>query len=229
MTAHSTKWEWLVTTAAIVLTFSAVPASATPIVTYTFESPIFTNLQTTPMLNVSPNIDPTGGAFKTSFTDATTPSATTFSITTIQENGLMQGQTLFADFTLDPLLLTFNTPIDQFMVSFALNVPATGGTLQLVTSAGTFTQASSPQPGGNNFPGGILTFSSPTPFTSGTLRGFNVAGAPTQFAIDNLQLDVAPTAAVPEPATLTLIGFGLIGGLRCRRRQSQATSNRTST
>lgn len=217
----SARWKWLVATAAMMLVLSAVPASATPIVTYTFESPIFALNQTTPIMNVSPNVDPTAGAFKTSFTDATTPGATTFQITNIQENGLMQGQSLFTLASLDPLMLAFNTPVDQFIVSFALNVGITGGTLQLVTSAGTITQASSAQPGGNNFPGGILTFISPTPFTSATLRGFNVAGAPTQFAIDNLQLDVASTS-VPEPATITLLGLGLAAGLRHQRGRSRS-------
>jgi hypothetical protein len=222
----STGWKWLLATSAIVLIISATPASATPIVQYTFESPVFSINQTTPILNASPNIDPTGGAFKTSFTDATTPGATNFVITTFPANGLIQGQNLFEPLgvPIDPLALTFNMPIDQLIVSFGLNDVVVGGALQLVTStAVTITQLSSAQAGGAGFPGGTLSFSTLTPFTSATLRAFTASGSATQFAIDNLQLDVAQaTSTVPEPATITLIGLGLAAGLRHRRRQPRS-------
>jgi hypothetical protein len=84
---------------------------------------------------------------------------------------------------------------------------------------------SSNQGGGTGFQGGVLTFSSATPFTSATLQGFLSGGTvPVGLAIDNLQLDTAP-APVPEPATLTLTALGLAGALtRYRRRRRSGAS-----
>ena len=99
----------------------AVTAQATP-VTYTFESPNFSLGQTTPLLNVAPNVG--AGTFLTSFTD--TIDATGYSITNIQENALMTGQSMFALTAISPLTLTFNTPVTSLSVLFAINVQSTG-------------------------------------------------------------------------------------------------------
>ncbi len=187
---------------------------------YTFEAPEFTNGQTTPILNAPPNSGP--ATFLTSFTDTSTTNG--YSISTSLMNNLMMGQALLEPSATSPLTLTFNTPVTSLSVDFAVDTPQSpAGSLVLNTPVGSTTQTGSNV--GGAFPGGHLTFSSVTPFTTATLEGFNAAGAPTQIEIDNLDLVPVPTSgATPEPASVVLLGFGAAGlfGYRWRRRRLAA-------
>jgi hypothetical protein len=63
--------------------------------------------------------------------------------------------------------------------------------------------------------GGFWGFTSDTPFTSAFF--FLSAGQPDGFGIDNVVYSQAEV--VPEPATLSLLGLGLLGaGMRLRRK-----------
>jgi hypothetical protein len=63
------------------------------------------------------------------------------------------GQALFAPTTTELLQLTFNKPVTQLSVDFAINIGllSPAGFLQLITSSGTVNQASSNV--GGNFQG----------------------------------------------------------------------------
>jgi hypothetical protein len=157
-------------------------SDAAPII-YSFEAPDFLLSQTTPLLNKPPDAagPPT---FTTSFTDAVNPNG--YQITNIPENGLIIGQSLFAPIVTSPLTLTFNTPVTQFSVDFAIDI-SNGfppGFLRLVTPSGTVNQPSSFV--GGFFQGGTLDFITASPFTTATLQGFTSGGIfSTQIAIDS--------------------------------------------
>lgn len=185
----------------------APSATAAPIL-YTFEQ--FGAVLQTPLLSVAPDSGPS--SFLASFTSA--PAATGFLVAPFQANGLFSGNSLFEPLGSlgNTLTVTVNQAIFSISLVFATNGP---GTLNFGSPVGSTSVTSTSQGGGNGFPGGTLTFSSATPFLT---FGLN-AGASPEFAIDNLSLDLAPTA-VPEPSTLILCGVGLVAGLR-RVRRSQ--------
>jgi hypothetical protein len=190
--------------------------NASAAVLYTFEAPQFVAGQTTPLLNIAPNSG--GGGFTTSFTVGGDP--TSYQVTTITENSLMVGQSLFAPTTTAALHLAFSTSVTSLSVNFAINDPNgnPAGSLVLTTPVGGTTQVSSNV--GGTFQGGHLTFTSATGFTSADLQGFGPGGA-TQMAIDNLSLEPATSSPVPAPATivlaLTAAPVGLLGWARRRR------------
>jgi hypothetical protein len=109
--------------------------------------------------------------------------------------------------------------VTQFSVDFAIDTSqASPGFLRLVTPSGTVNQTGSNV--GGNFPGGTLTFTTGTAFTTATLEGFVAGGtSTTQIEIDNLNLTPAATG-VPEPSTFGLLGFGaaVLLAWRSRRR-----------
>jgi hypothetical protein len=181
---------------AVVLTIQ-IPAGAAT-VTYTFEAPVFSLGQATPLVNKSPNIgDP---SFLASFISG--PAANGLQI---GNNPNLSGLSLF-DGNLGPppdsLTITLNTPVSSVHLDFALFSP---GHLDFTSASGN-TSAST----GTSSQVGVLNFSSPTPFTQFTLAGFSAANAPVLIGIDNLVMNV------PEPSTLALIATGAFAALSRR-------------
>ena len=199
-------WRSMKTVALALFVASVGSSAASAADLYTFASPRFTFGETTPIGPTAPNAgDPT---FTTSFAGPADPGSAAI------ERGfpspLFSGQFLVTGAP-GPLTLTFSAPVYTLSVDFGLDAPKRDHVayFELVTSSGTLDQANT-SPGGR-FAGGVLTFSSSTPFTAASLDAFYRAGDPTLFAIDNL--DLTTTSPVPEPATWTMLlaGFGALG------------------
>ena len=195
------------------LTLLFTVAARADTVTYTFEQPVFAVANTTPIIR-GPNSGP--AAFQASFTTAPDPSA--FIILDFgQPNVLMTGQYFVLQSGSTPnnvLTISLNMPITSVTVNFSVEAP---GRLVL-TNALESTSQNSAVVGGLN-EGGILTFTTATPFTSFQLAAFDSNGNPIRFAIDNLIMETVTSSAVPEPATMLLLATGLAGAvLRARGR-----------
>lgn len=184
---------------------AASPARAANL--YTFDGPQFSAGEATPIGPTAPNVgDPT---FTTAFAASGDPGgadiapggfpSSLFSGALLVTEGVGGG---------GPLTLTFNKPVSRLSVDFGLDAPSDdlSAFFELVTASGTVDQLST-DAGAGPFAGGVLTFTSGTPFSTATLQAFSGPGAPTLFAIDNLVL----TTAVPEPSSLALLGGGLAG------------------
>ena len=182
--------------------------------TYTFEAPVFTEGQTTPLINVAPNSG--DAAFRASFTSAPTPDG--FGILTVTPNPLFTGQALVAFFVpSDSLTIAFNSPVSDIGFVFAFGED--NSTLRATTANGVVVFNGAPV--GGDFQGGTASLSGLSGVTSLTLSAFNATGAPIDFAIDNLALTTAaPQGVIPEPGTLILAGTALLplaGTIRRRK------------
>jgi hypothetical protein len=183
----------------LLLLATSAPAAT---VMFTFDS--FTPLQTTPLLNCSPDVGPS--SFQASFTSS--PNDAAFSIVTILVNPSFSGQLLMdvsPPGSSDTLTVTLNSPINTVQLDFALFMP---GYLELDSSAGTVYASTGDSQAGN------LSFQSETGFTEFSLTGFDASNQATMLAIDNLRL--TPTT-VPEPSAWAMLGLG-VAALVIRRR-----------
>ena len=154
-----------------------------------------------------PSISPTAGL----------AGATSFTIASMATNGVATG-----GFTGLPLGTTFTGS------TFTLGVP-TGFTF---TNAdfGTFTQTAAPvitSTGTNNgvltseafyilgsFSGGVVGAATPASFTI----SFTQNGGPGSSISASGTLDIPPIGAVPEPASVVMLGVGLVGAAAVARR-----------
>lgn len=181
---------------------------------YTFEEPLFLggqfNFHFTP-----PNIAPR--AFTTNFTCGICL-IRPVSIFGVFSDELFSGQVLFPATASDTLTLTFSEPISELSVNFGLpNVfpSAPAGRLRLSTPVGTLDATSTNLGPDFLFQGGTLVFSSATPFTTATLRGFS--GVPsTVFMIDNLVL--ASSVSESDSSTLIVFASPFLAALLYRKR-----------
>jgi len=117
----------------------------------------------------------------------------------------------------DPLTITFSQAITSFSFDFALDDPgSTTTTLAFTTDAGGSGAQSGSLDPNFRYPEGLLSFSG-SPFTSITF-----SSAAFDFQMDNLQVTTAAAAAVPEPASLLLLG-ACVPAFALSRRRNRST------
>ena len=157
-------------------------------------------------------------------TTATFSSAAVFSIgSTFMSN--MSGHILLdADAVISPLFVSFDQGLSDISLNFALNTAnaATLFTLQAFSGGigGTLVGSAAlagTVPSGFSFPEGLIGFS------GAVFDTVRLSTTVQDFAIDNVSFTPAP-AAVPEPASLLLLGTGTLGLIAKLRRRKQQNS-----
>ncbi len=193
------------------VTSAALTVSADS-VTYTFEAPQFTFGTRTPLLDQRPNIG--SQSFTASFLGSRD-----FSIGGFPFNDLFSGQNLWSDDPTASIRIELNTFIDTISFDWAVSRPST---LYLQAPPGFLYQDSVVV--GGDFQGGTVNFQvlnlsgQPALFNQFQLSVSNFQ----MFAIDNLRFSspFIPPQPIPEPATMILLGSGLVGiAARVRKRR----------
>lgn len=111
----------------------------------------------------------------------------------------------YLSFSGDPLSISFAAPISTLAIGFGVEDIGGFDTLTVTTDTGYVATLSAAPVGALGEPEAIGTFSAPAPFTSVTITSAN------PFAIASL-------SDVPEPASIAVVGAGLLGLFGARRR-----------
>jgi plastocyanin len=171
------------------------------------------------------NFDLGGGYFDTTPSTITAPAGYTVTFTSTDASGDGGGSgfyigpnnglfsTLGSQILVDPstggdtLTLTFSSAITGLAFNFGLeDILGLNGDDTLTVTAGSYTQTyGSSIPNGDLFPQGSVAFNDPNAFTTVTISATEA-------------FDIGLTD-VPEPASLGMLGAGLVGLVAARRRR----------
>jgi hypothetical protein len=171
------------------------------------------NFDTTPVGTAAPFSISSGGV------TATFASAANFTVQPTFFSGLT-GRVLFDnDVTVAPLTISFNTLLTGVSLRLGANSPLTAAAFTLqarngATLVGTVNVAGTVPPG-FLFPEGALSFA------GATFDSLVLSSTARDFAVDNIVVTTSG-AVVPEPATVALVGIGMlvVSAVAARRRST---------